>query len=961
VSIPKKALSVVLVSLSLVATASAQPSNPTTQFATSLIQAKSVAEQDALLTANKSLVNQDLLAALKTAASVVVRKGDYVEAQRISHIAVKAAEQLGDRLALANALCDLGAAYGRQMTKAAESRKYVQQSLTIFDELGNRKDKARALHAMGIAYGLDRRYDEALKYYEQSLELSSEANDRPLMALTLNSLGLAHSSLGHLEAGQQFYRKSLKLAEELNDKNTMHLALNNIAVDYTNQGRFTESLEYLLRSLRIMEELGPESDRRSLAYKLQNVATVYRHQGNLEQSLVYAQRSLAILIDINDKFGIANLQNNIGVVYKTSGQYEVGLEWFRKALAGFEAIQSVPGIARCNNNMGDVYRLQKRFELAFGPLQKSLELREKINDRGGLTLTLNNLAQLYEDQNKYPEMLEVSQRAEKLAEEVNLPEELWQAQDQIGRAFRALGRPDEARQGFLAAITTLERLRRNVAGGEQQQQGFLDDKLSPWHGLIDLLVAQDKLSEALVFAEQSKARVLLDALQKGRPNLRQSLTEAERKTEEEYRLRLVSLNSQLTTEVRKEKSDAALVASLKQQVEKARLEYEDFETRMYVAHPELRAQRGEALPIKTAELSSLVPDSSTAVLEYVVADKKAYLFVVTRANAEVSMKVYPVAIQREELAQQTEAFRRQLAQRDLGFRATAAKLYSLLIKPAEAELRGKTNLIVIPDNVLWDLPFQALLTPSDRFLLQDASVAYAPSLTVLRDMKGRAAKRLDASATLLALGNPALKQQTNHPVASKLRDGKLEPLPEAEAEVKALARLYGPTRSSVYVGPEAREDRVKSEAGRAKILHFATHGILNNASPMYSYLALAQGGVKEDGMLEAWELMHLDLRADLAVLSACETARGKVGAGEGMIGFSWAMFIAGVPSIVVSQWKVESAGTRDLMVEFHRSLIGKAKVTKAEALREASLKVMKNPQTSHPFYWAGFVLVGDSN
>jgi CHAT domain-containing protein len=129
---------------------------------------------------------------------------------------------------------------------------------------------------------------------------------------------------------------------------------------------------------------------------------------------------------------------------------------------------------------------------------------------------------------------------------------------------------------------------------------------------------------------------------------------------------------------------------------------------------------------------------------------------------------------------------------------------------------------------------------------------------------------------------------------------------------------------------------------------------------MYSHLALAEGGPGEDGLLEAWELMQLDLKADLAVLSPCETARGRIGAGEGMIGLSWAMFIAGQPSIVVSQWKVESAGTRDLMVDLHRSLIAtKSKPTKTQALRQAALKLMKNPSTSHPFYWAGFVLVGD--
>jgi len=269
---------------------------------------------------------------------------------------------------------------------------------------------------------------------------------------------------------------------------------------------------------------------------------------------------------------------------------------------------------------------------------------------------------------------------------------------------------------------------------------------------------------------------------------------------------------------------------------------------------------------------------------------------------------------------------------------------------------------------LWDLPFQALRNHQNRFLIEDAAISYAPSLTVLREMTKRKNQSDHVNpATLLALGNPLMANETASRASlarSEANHGKLDPLPEAEQEVKALGRLYGATRSKVYTGAQAREDRFKREAGEAKILHFATHATLNNASPMYSNLALAEGGPNEDGLLEAWELMELKLHAELAVLSACETARGRIGAGEGMIGLSWAMFIAGVPSIVVSQWKVESAGTRDLMVNFHRGLISapgaeKAKQTKTEALRQAELKLMKNPETSHPFYWAGFVLVGD--
>jgi CHAT domain-containing protein len=419
--------------------------------------------------------------------------------------------------------------------------------------------------------------------------------------------------------------------------------------------------------------------------------------------------------------------------------------------------------------------------------------------------------------------------------------------------------------------------------------------------------------------------------------------------------------------MRRDQPDAARVAELKASVEKARLEYEAFETSLYVAHPELKIHRGEAPIIKVEELTALLPDAASALIEYAVTDDKTYLFAITKSPGKeaTEVRVYTLPIKRDELAMKTEAFRRQLATGDLGFRTSAKALYELLLKPAEAQLKGKTNLVIAPDDMLWDLPFQALQAGGGRFLIENAAISYAPSLTALREMRKRR-KTQDANSapiTLLALGNPKLGPETVNLAALTMRNEKLGPLPEAEQEVKALGRLYGASRSKVYIRAEAREARVKSEAGQAGILHFATHGTLNNVSPMYSHLVLAQGDTNEDGLLEAWELMQLDLKADLVALSACETARGRIGAGEGMIGLTWALFVAGAPTTVVSQWKVESASSRDLMLGFHRRLLAprasaKSKTTKAEALRQATLKLMKNPQTSHPFYWAGFVLVG---
>ncbi len=177
-------------------------------------------------------------------------------------------------------------------------------------------------------------------------------------------------------------------------------------------------------------------------------------------------------------------------------------------------------------------------------------------------------------------------------------------------------------------------------------------------------------------------------------------------------------------------------------------------------------------------------------------------------------------------------------------------------------------------------------SPKGRFLIQDAAVSYAPSLNVLREIVKT--RKPHGAWALLALGDPKLDRQPTSRSTSTLMRARFEPLPEAERMVKDLAQIYGVKTSKVYVPADAREGRLKAEASGYRVLELAAHGVINNASPMYSHVVLAQDDdSKEDGLLEAWEIMQLDLNAELAVLSACETARGRVGAGEGVIGLSW--------------------------------------------------------------------------
>ena len=184
------------------------------------------------------------------------------------------------------------------------------------------------------------------------------------------------------------------------------------------------------------------------------------------------------------------------------------------------------------------------------------------------------------------------------------------------------------------------------------------------------------------------------------------------------------------------------------------------------------------------------------------------------------------------------------------------------------------------------------------------------------------------------------------------------PLPSSGRHVRALAALYGPAAHTL-LDRAATEERAKAQMRRARVLHFATHGVFEPASPLYSALLLApaSAGSTENGRLEAREILDMDLGADLAVLSACETARGRIGAGEGVIGLSWAFSVAGVRNTVVSLWSVDAASTADLMLEFHR--VSRRGAEYPEALRAAALKLLRNARRRHPFYWAPFVLIGD--
>jgi CHAT domain-containing protein/tetratricopeptide (TPR) repeat protein len=889
-----------------------------------------------------------------------------------------------------------------EMERYTEADDYLQRSLKIFNEVDDKMWRALPLNSLGALYRLLGKHEIAIRHYEESLQLIRQFNINVLLHYALHGIGECYDELGEFEKALAFFKQGLALRQQLTDKAATARALKRVASIYRQFGDYAQALSYYRQSLQLNEELNHKD---LAAARLRDIGLIYYEQNNFAQAVEYFERSIRLAEEVNDRETLWSSYNNMAWLHTSLQSYAQALQYFQKALEASEAhgdkskillsheaialaharlgeyeraephLQKALGISREMQNpsymaetlyyKGQIHSLRKEYDKTAESFLQGLGFAERANAKHWSLYLLAALLAVYDAKGEVQKVIEYTGPTALLARQQNDPHILSLTLLLSGKAYRAMKEPDKARQAFAEAIQTVEAMRTRIAGDELGRQRFFENRIQPYHEMIALLLAQNKSAEALTYAERAKARSLLEVLQNGKLDIAKSMTSDEQLHERRLNGEILTLNSQLLRELQSAKPNQPRMETIKSQLQKARLNYEDFQTQLYVAHPQLKTQRGDAEPFKLEEASALLPDTRTALLEYVVMDEQAYLLTIARSETRsgVSVKTYRLPIRLQDLSEKVTRFRNQLAERDFDFTTTAKALYAALVKPALAEIKDKTKLIIVPDAALWEMPFQALMGEDNRYLIQDAALAYAPSFTFLRELKKQKNRQTGvADASLFAIGNPLRKGQR---LPSARRDDKLLPLPESEREVKSLAQLYGAQRSKILIGAEALEDRIKEEAGKYSILHFATHGILNDTSPMYSSIVLSRiENDKEDGLLEAWEVMKLDLKARLVVLSACETGRGRIGAGEGLIGFSWALFVAGCPTTVVSQWKVDSASTSELMLEFHKHLKSLSASTNsnlptAEALRRASLDLMRTNEYNHPFYWAGFVVVGN--
>ncbi|MBS1875993.1 MAG: CHAT domain-containing protein [Acidobacteria bacterium] len=930
-------------------------------LAVQLATAKSDAERDALVAANRPLITPELDRALEAQGDSLKNRGSYSAALSAYAYLKKLAESINDGSGVAGGLRGGGAAnfYLGNYDIATRS---IEQALALRRQLNDQAGIGQALGALGAIHFTLANYQSALQYSLESMDLRSTLGDRHGVSEILNNLGLIYANLGEYDRALDAYRQSIAIKTELKDLDGTLSTYSNMANLYFDTGNYRLALEYYEHVLDGWRK-SVEPDRDGIAKALHNIAGVHLAQRNPELALDYLQKSLKIHQELEDKAGLAESYIYLADAADQMGNHASALRYEFQALDIRKQLKLPAGIGICYDDIGTTYQAMGDLAKALEYYRAAVDQFHAVGNKAWESMALAHIASVTLARNDPRQALSIAAQALATAPD-GYGDTVRVAHHTAGQAESALGHFDEAAAHFRQSIDSIEAVRDALAGGEEERARYFEDKVETYASMVGLQVDRGRLESALAFAERARGRVLLDILSSAHQPVTKSLTPAERDQERRLNVELASWNSQLARERERPRPDRLRIAAFEASRETVRHGIEAFQTRVDAIHPELAVQRGRLPSFDLDKAGALLATPRSAFLEYVVGEKRTLLFVLRRQD-RLRLTAHVIPIGEEALRRRVAAFRRKIDARALDFRDDARQLYDAIIAPARADLTGVDNLTLMPDAGLWDLPFQALLDPSRRYLLEQVSISYAPSITVLGQMmqSARNAAPADYAGTLLALGNPRMSNQPAPRPAT--RGASPAPLPEAEREVRMLGQLYGPRESRVYTGPEARETRIKQEAGRFRIIHIATHGYLDNSSPMYSYVRLAEPReAGEDGFLEAREISNLDLRASLTVLSACETGRGRVGAGEGVIGLAWALFVAGSPSSVVSQWKVDSASTANLMLEFHKGYREKLRapsspLTTAGVLRQASLTLMRDAQYAHPFYWAGFVLLGD--
>ena len=905
------------------------------------------------------------------------RRGDGSSAEKLYQLTLNNARKLGpDNRGIDASLLGLGAvALYRGDLDNAES--YFQQTLEIRERVApGSLGVAKSLNGLGIVAAQRGDLAKEEHYFFQVLEIEKRlAPDGLEVAATLNNLGNAARDHADLAKAEEYYHQALTIREKL-DPGGLNVAmiLNNLGNIALDRGNLAQSEDYDREALEIKEKLAPGS--LYVAASLNNLGQVARARGDLAKAEDYYRAGL----EIREKLApgslhVATSLNNLGEVARARGDLARAEEYFRQALAIREKL--APGsldVAWNLSSLGDLARERRDLAEASKYYGQALEIRKKLAPASaGCAETLAALAGILRDQQQ----------------------------------------PEEAARLYAQAIDVLESQVAHLGGSNDVRTGFRATHADVYSAYVDLLLTQKQPELAFQVVERSRARTLLEMLTDARVDIRQGADPSLMARERELQVTLTA-KSNRKIRLLEGKHTEEQVAAINKEIDDYLRQYQEVEGQIRTSSPNYAALT-QPQPLSARDVQRQLLDKDTVLLEYVLGEKRSYVFLLTpnsldsyelpkRSEIEGAARhVYDVLTTRNRWIEgETSARREQrLAKRNVEYQWAVSALSQMILGPVATRLQGK-RLLIVADGMLQYVPFAVLPAPAENqskpavALVVEHEIVNLPSASVLAVLRRQANGRRTPPKEVAVLADPVfdkydsrVSQARQVTPAIVFASEKKPSAPLPDQLTRSLGDVGINTRGTNFALPRltfsrqeadtivatatagkrmealdfkaSRDTALSKGLGDYRIVHFATHGVLDNEHPELSGLVLSlvdAEGRPRDGFLDLEDVYNLTLPADLVVASACETGLGKQITGEGLVGLTRGFMYAGATRVVASLWNVDDVATAELMGRFYRGML-KEGLRPAAALRQAQMEMQKQKRWADPYYWAAFAIQGE--
>jgi CHAT domain-containing protein/tetratricopeptide (TPR) repeat protein len=856
---------------------------------------------------------------------------------------------------LAKSIAMTGLTYNR-LGETRLALEASERALGLYRTLGLRGREAAMLNNIGVQLISQGRYADAIEQLKTAEAIFHEIGDDRQERLPISNLGLAYGYMGEVETSITYYRRALKIAEDNADESGEAFAYLGLGGTADLKGNVQDALTYFARALDRFRKLG---NHHSEALALGNIGSIYLRFSDGESALDYYLRAQEVRKLAPNRVNEANLLGNIARAYALLGQLQKANEFTNTELRFWREIGNKASEANALNQLGSVQWRLGDLDAAAALFESALALARESRNRPVEARALVNLSRIRLRQASIADAVTLAVKAVAVARDGGLRPVETDALVALARAEAASGALDAAREHATEAVGLAESIRSMVAGPDLRTV-IVREKHAVYDVLADVLMRLHRQRpgngfdrQAFGVSERARARTLLDLIGESRSNIREGVDPALLSREQ-------TLRAQLTQ--RRNDSD--------ERVESLLIQFRELQNEMRVRNP--RYASLVEPPVADADtVQRELLDRNTALVEYRLGEERSYAWIIDTES--ITAHELPPRARIEALARRAhDALSRAQAP---GLRVALQELSDAIVTPLGPRMAG-TRLAIVTEGTLQYIPFAALPDAGGRPLIASHEIVSLPSASTLGALRASAPPRAAASSVFV-VGDPVFDgkdprvRRGETPAAAlatalerSARDSgaTLERLLFTRREADIIASLVPADRSRKLLDFAASLERITNgDLSAYRVVHFATHGLLNNKQPELSGLVFSlvdPQGRPRDGFLPAYEVYNLRLNAELVVLSACQTALGEDIRGEGLVGLTRAFMYAGTPRVVASLWRVPDSATAALMERFYRALFAE-KRRPAEALRLAQESVRAERRWSAPYYWAGFTLAGE--